>query len=127
MNGSSAVSPGWSAASSSKTPMKTGTMKATTASMITTATANTKAGYIRAERIWRLSASIFSRWKAMRSSASSSRPEVSPERTIERNSWSKISGCRSIESASELPASTSWRILRIASDRRSSSVWSSSV
>ena len=86
MKGSSELSPGLSEAMSSKTPTKIGTMKPTITSRITTASPNTKAGYIIAERIWRFSASIFSSWKATRSSASSRRPEPSPERTIERKS-----------------------------------------
>ena len=114
-SGSSALSPGFSAAISSKMPTKTGTMKATTAIMIRTATTSTKAGYIIAERTWRRRASSFSSWKATRSSASSRRPEPSPERTIARKSVSKTCGWRSIASASELPASTSWRTPVIAS------------
>ena len=102
-------------------------MKATIASRMTNARTKTKAGYIIAERIWRFRASSFSRWKAIRSSASSRRPEPSPERTIERKSVLKTLGRRSIASASELPASTSWRTLLMASASRSSSVWSSSV
>ena len=126
-SGRVASSPGVSAAISSKTPAKTGTMKATTASITTSASANTKLGYSIAARIWRLRASSFSRWKATRSSTSSSLPEPSPERTIERNSWSNTFGWRSIASATELPASTSLRRPTIASFSLSSSVWSSSV
>jgi hypothetical protein len=126
-NGSSADSPGVSEAISLKIPAKTGTMNATTTSITTTAAEKMKAGYIIAERICRLRASIFSSWKATRSSASSRRPELSPERTMERKRGSKICGRRSIASAIDVPASTSWRRPAIASRSRSSSVWSSSV
>ena len=125
--GRSADSPGWSATASLKALAKTGTMKMTTASMIRMAAVKMKAGYIIAERICRFRASIFSSWNATRSSASSRRPELSPERTMARKSVSKIWGRRSIASASELPASTSFRTPAIASLSRSSSVWSSSV
>ena len=53
-SGSSALPPGLSSAMSSKMPTKTGTMKATTASSTTTAKTKTSAGYIIAERTWRL-------------------------------------------------------------------------
>ncbi len=51
MNGSAALSPGVSEASSSKMPAKTGTMKATTAVMTITAKVKTRAGYMSAARI----------------------------------------------------------------------------
>jgi hypothetical protein len=120
--GRSEDSPGWSATASLKASAKIGTMKMTTATMISIATAKTKAGYMMAERIWRFRASSFSSWKAIRSSASSSRPELSPERTIARKRPSKIWGRLPIASASELPASTSWRMPAMASQSRSSSV-----
>ena len=102
-------------------------MKETTAIRMTNASAITNIGYIIAERIWRRRASSFSKWKATRSIASSRRPEPSPERTIERKRLLKTSGRRSIASASELPASTSWRRPPRADLIVSSSVWSSSV
>ena len=82
--GSSADSPGVSAAISSKMPTKTGTMNATTATITRTARVKTTAGYIIAERTWRRRASRRSSWWATRSSASSRRPEPSPAATIER-------------------------------------------
>ncbi len=62
MNGNSLGALGFSAASSSKMPTKTGTMKLTTTIMTTAARPKTTAGYIIAERTWRLSASSFSSW-----------------------------------------------------------------
>ena len=61
-SGSSALSPGVSAAISSKIPAKTGTMNVTTASITMIAKTKTKIGYIMAERICRRRASSFSSW-----------------------------------------------------------------
>ena len=63
---------------------KTGITKATIATITTTAKLKTSAGYISADLTWRRRASAFSTWKAIRSSASSRRPDCSPERTIAR-------------------------------------------
>ena len=81
--GSSELSP-FSCEISSKMPTKTGTTKATIATITTIATEKTIAGYIIADFTWRLSASSFSSWAATRSSACSSRPDPSPASTIER-------------------------------------------
>ncbi len=126
-SGREELSPGLSAAISLKMPTKTGMMKATTATSTTTATTKTSAGYISAERTWRRSESAFSTWKAIRSSASSSRPDCSPERTIARKRRSKTFGWRSIAASSELPASTSSRTPATAARICSSSVCSSRV
>ena len=92
-----------------------------------TAKPKTSAGYIIADLTWRLSASAFSTWKAIRSIASSRRPDCSPERTIARNRRSKTLGWRSIPCSRELPASTSPRRPAVASRICSSRVCSSSV
>ena len=84
-------------------------MKVTIASSTTTAKPKTSAGYISADLTWRRRASVFSTWKATRSSASSSRPDCSPERTMARKRRSKTFGWRSIACSSVLPASTSAR------------------
>ena len=81
---------------------KTGITKATIATRTTAAKPKTSAGYISADLTWRRRASAFSTWKAIRSSASSRRPDCSPERTIARKRRSKTFGWRSIACSSEL-------------------------
>ena len=67
---------------SSNTPTNTGTMKAIMPTRTIIAKLNTTIGYAIADLTWRRSESSFSSWSEMRSSASSSTPPVSPERTI---------------------------------------------
>ena len=105
--GSPEASLGCSAASSLKILTKTGMTKTTIATSTTSAKPKMSAGYISADLTWRRSVSAFSTWKAIRSSASSRRPDCSPERTIARKRRSKTFGWRSIACARELPASTS--------------------
>ena len=68
---------------SSKMPTKTGTTKATIATITTSATVKTIAGYIIADFTWRLRASSFSSWTRPLERLLEA-PEPSPARTIER-------------------------------------------
>ena len=106
---------------------KIGITKATIATRTTAAKPKTSAGYISADLTWRRRASAFSTWKAIRSIASSRRPDSSPERTIARKRRSNTLGWRSIACSRVLPASTSARTPATAILICSSWVCSSSV
>jgi hypothetical protein len=69
----------------------------------------------------------FSKFVAMRSSAWSRKPPVSPARIIATISRGKMRSCRPIDADSDMPPSTSWRMSRIAFFRGSFSVCSSST
>ena len=106
---------------------KIGTMKIITAVIRTALNSRTITGYVRALLIFPRSAASFSKLPAMRSSAPSRNPPVSPARIIATISRGKIRSCFASAADSEIPASTSARTSTTALRSRGLALCSSST
>ena len=128
INGSSADSPGVSAAISSKMPTKTGTMNATTAAITRIASVkhdrrvHHRRAHLAAERVEPLELVGDAVERLLEAAGALARLAPSSGRADRRRRAATPS-----PAATELPASTSWRSATIAFFSISSSVWSSSV